>query len=435
MKLEKINFKELSKKMPILNSIDLNLCVGCKASKLLCGLNFCPLLKALDLYPDQSAKLEVIQNNSLFGPTPQIFVGANGYPRVMSGPMTSIKMDNDLSRKASNPSGWVGLSFKDIIELRFNLIRGKQSTFVKRSSNIVSNSIHEKLQEISLSTSPVEVEGQFKKLSSFDFTVNPEIQPMGPSGFLNRFEITSNPKIPHKVDSVLHDELKSNAQIFELYSNKFDIYYLQGILSSGITGKLENSKVVPTRWSITATDDMIGKELIPKLRQFTSIDQIEVRQGNILGNYYTVILLPGNYNFENIESWFPGNIFSINSEEPNIIIDREGFISREIYRGKSTYSKQAGGYYAARLPILEHLVSRKRQARILSIREITPEYLIPVGVWEVREGIRLTCSKSPIIFNYKQEILEFLNDKMFSPISKYANLSLNFTQTTLDEFF
>ncbi len=433
MKPEKINISELSKKMPILNSIDLNLCVGCKATKLLCGISYCPLLKALDLYPSTDRKIETVnKDGSMFGLTPQIFVGSNGYPRVLSGPMTSLGSDN--VSLASKPSQWTELSFKEIIDIRFNLIRGKQSTYIKKD-NIASARIHEKLQEITLSSKLVEVEGKFSQLSNFDFTVAPDTQPMGPSGFLQKFDITSNPAIPKKVDSIINDELQSKEQIFELYNSKFDIYYLQGILSSGSTGLKDNAKIVPTRWSITATDDMIGKELIPRLKYLPTISTIELRQGDILGNYYTVILLPGDYTFENIEAWIPGNIFSLQSTKPSIVIDREGFKAKEIYKGKSKYSKQAGGYYAARLPLLEHLIKRQRQAKVLIIREITPEYLIPVGVWEVREGIKMTCEKKPILFDTKDELILYLKDKIHLPIINYVNMSFNFTKPSLEDFF
>jgi hypothetical protein len=48
----------------------------------------------------------------------------------------------------------------------------------------------------------------------------------------------------------------------------------------------------------------------------------------------------------------------------------------------------AGAYYAARLGVLEHLVDRGRQAKCLVLREVTDAYWAPVGVWQVREGVR-----------------------------------------------
>jgi hypothetical protein len=38
--------------------------------------------------------------------------------------------------------------------------------------------------------------------------------------------------------------------------------------------------------------------------------------------------------------------------------------------------------------VLEHLAERDRQAKALVLREVTDEYWAPVGVWQVREGVR-----------------------------------------------
>lgn len=436
MKSTLIDIKVLAKKMPILNSINLNLCVSCKATQLACGLSFCPLVKAMDLYPSQEGKIETISlDGTMFGPSSQIFVGSQGYPKVLSGPMTSLNPDHELARFASKPSEWTELSFKEIIDLRFNLLRGKKETYVQPKRNIDSLNTKEKLHEVTLSVSPVEIESNFAKLSSFGFKITPDIQPMGPSGFLNSFELTSNAKIPKKVDSIIHDEINSTMQIYELYQSDYDIYYLQGLLSSGVTGLKEKSKIVPTRWSITAVDDMLGKELIPQLKHKPTINNIELRQANLLGNYYTVILMPGGFNYENIEAWMPGSVFMLSVDEANISIEREGFKKNEYYKGRTKYSKQAGGYYAARLPVLEHLVERNRQAKVLVIREITPAYLIPVGVWEVREGMRIAMRSLPILFNDKEELEKYLVEKMHYNPQIYFNMSYNFTHTSLTDFF
>ncbi|MCY3412947.1 MAG: hypothetical protein INQ03_15015 [Candidatus Heimdallarchaeota archaeon] len=434
--MRSVDFKTLVKQNPILNSIDLNLCVNCKGTQLACGLSLCPLIKALDLYPDQETKIESIQTDgSIFGPTPQIFVGSGGYPKVLTGPMTSLRPDMELSKLASNPAQWTSLDFKEIIDLRFNLLRGKKRTYIQPQFNKVSQSTQDKLIELSLSQQPVEVEGRFSKLDSFNYTISPETQPMGPSGFLSQFELTSNAKIPKRVDAILSDELQSKEQIFTLHQEKFDIYYLQGIFSSGATGLQQNARIVPTRWSITAVDDMVGKELIPKFKGLPSISKIEMRTGSLLGNNYTAIFLPGDLKFENIEAWFPGNIFSLKASKPNISINRDGYKKNEYYKGRSSYASQVGGYYASRLAVLEHLFKRKRQARVLVIREITPDYLIPVGVWQVREGMNLTMNSEPVYFDTILELQNYLQPILQLHPLEYFNLSFAFTQSQLSDFF
>ena len=57
--------------------------------------------------------------------------------------------------------------------------------------------------------------------------------------------------------------------------------------------------------------------------------------------------------------------------------------------GLDHYPRIAGAYFAAKLGILEYLTSsKKRKCSVLVLREIRPEYLVPLGVWQIREGIR-----------------------------------------------
>ncbi len=430
-----VDLKELVKKSPLLATIDLNLCVSCKAVQAACGHRPCPLMKALDLYPKMDTKLESVSDGSVFGPSEQIFVGSSGYPRVLSGPMTDLHPDSELSKLKGDPSKWTNLSLKEIVELRFDLLRGKQSVYVRPDKNSKSQTIQTKLQELSLSEKPVEIEGNYVGKVSLQSTLNAQTQPMGPSGNLKDFALTSNPVIPKKVDAVLGDELKASDQLIELHNNDFNVYYLQNIFSSGATGLNVSKKIVPTRWGITAVDDLLGQDLIREVRNFSTINQIEVKQGNYLGNYYTLFMFPGNFTFENIEAWLPGNIFSL-ANKANVSIDREGFDRKEIMTSKKkTYSHQAGGYYASRLSLLKYLHKIRRQAQIFIIREITPEYTIPVGVFQVREGMRLTTEAPSLKFSSKQEVLNWARDKFNLPGVNYFKMSWAFTSTKIQDFF
>jgi len=55
-------------------------------------------------------------------------------------------------------------------------------------------------------------------------------------------------------------DVKAETAIDELHSKGVDNYKIQQSLSTGILGQEENRKLVPTRWSITASDDMISKK-------------------------------------------------------------------------------------------------------------------------------------------------------------------------------
>jgi len=77
----------------------------------------------------------------------------------------------------------------------------------------------------------------------------------------------------------------------------------------------------------------------------------------------------------------------------------------ESFFGRKTYAHAtAGGYYATRLPILEYLSEKKRQASVLAIRLETPSYWAALGVWVVRESVRKSMEKK-MVFNSKNELI------------------------------
>lgn len=68
----------------------------------------------------------------------------------------------------------------------------------------------------------------------------------------------------------------------------------------------------------------------------------------------------------------------------------------EDFYGRKTYaSNTAGGYYAARLPILEYLEKEKKQASVIAIRIELPSYWASLGVWVCREAMKKTLDRKP----------------------------------------
>ena len=80
----------------------------------------------------------------------------------------------------------------------------------------------------------------------------------------------------------------------------------------------------------------------------------------------------------------------------------------ESYEERKTYAENCGGgYYAARLPIVEKLHNLKRQASVLTLRFITGEYAVPLGVWVVRESVRKALSFKPLEFGSEELMLKY----------------------------
>jgi hypothetical protein len=222
-------------------------------------------------------------------------------------------------------------------------------------------------------------------------------------------QITTNPLIPRKVDQMVEDrDAAAGAAIAELYNSGIGTDHISRILSLGLLGK--RRKLVPTRWSITASDDMIGKLLKETVLDQPQVNDYYLFSGEDLGNHFEILLLPRPFSFELVEIWMARSVWA-----------EEGFIGRdgEDTRPKREYSSLAGGYYAARLAGLEHLARQGRQACVLVVREISEAYWAPLGVWVVREVARKAMRSPPARFASLTEALAEMEKRIRTPAGQW----------------
>ena len=369
-------------------------------------------MRASDI-PDEMRRLMAPKmTKEFYGPSPGIFIGAEGYPKVNAGPL-GIMENNPLY---DNPASWLNLSYMQIICMRAATLRANKKENIFSKERFVGD-----LQEISLASLPTEVEMIFSKKPLFSMDFDRITQPIGPSAKLEKLRITENPKIDVKVEKVAADELKANEAARILYSTGIDVYKITTILSSGVLGI--DKKMVPTRWSITATDDIITKSLLHDVRTYNSINEIMVFESFNLDNRFVVLMMPGSWEFENFESWPRGSQWYGLEEE------------YEPFAGRTCYAeKQAGGYYASRLGIVEHLHKIRRQARVVVFREIYEGYSVPLGVWVVRENSRNMFKNPPKGFDLISEALVYIAGRLRHPIGMYLRKSKILRQKRMSDF-
>jgi hypothetical protein len=263
-----------------------------------------------------------------------------------------------------------------------------------------------------MASKPVDVEINLKEAPKFSLNTDAYLAPSGPNAKLKQARITENPKIDMKVDKVNSDtDMLANDALIYLYENNFDENFLSKLLSVGTIGLKENRKLVPTRWSITATDDIIAKNILNVLKYCNEIDQPFSHFGSYLGNYFLILFFPHRWSYELFETYLPKASFNI-SNSIQYTTDSEPF------KGRTEYAENCGGgYYSSRVPILEKLKKFNRQASVLVLRFITGEYAVPLGVWVVKEAVRKSLQSKPIFFNDKELMLkyaELLIKKRFS---------------------
>ncbi len=336
---------------------------------------------------------------------PAIFIGSKlSYPLVNVGIMSLSKIKENAWLYDS-PNYWSqeGISSDQIIKFRRNLIN---SRFRARISDVRKDvKLLQAVQEIGMASLQADVEIKLKKKPKLKLDFDSHLLPMGPSAQLKKLRIISNSKIPFYVEKVYSDtDLKSVGAIKYLYGEGLDEHQLSQLLSVGITGLKKNRRLVPTRNSITAIDDTLGKHLLTKIRDYKIIDNYSLYFGGHLGNFYLVLLLPEIFSYELFEIVFPKTTW-------NPLSKMQVMTDYETYKGRKNYAEEtAGGYYAARLPILQHLESTKRQASVLVLRFVLPEYDVPLGVWVCRNSIRKALSSQPLYFDTIDKILKYAED-------------------------
>jgi len=347
---------------------------------------------------------------------PSVFVGSYNYPKVFVGPMVPpIHGDTSL---LDDPERWVGKSLEEIVNFRLNMVRGIQ----KIPINATEGRYIENLQEMTMSSKPIDSDLEFHKSAS-NISLDGESAPFGPVGEIKSAKFSSSPSTKSIEKTFYDKDLKAKDAVLNLYNSGIDISRIQKCFSIGMLGL--DRKLVPTKWSITATDDIISKSLTDEILDYSIIDSIKVFSFEHLGNLFSVILFPHRWIYEMIESWYSDGVLGFGSDH-------------EDARGINHPPAIAGAYFAAKLSVVEYLSKNKVQSGVIIFREIRPEYAIPVGVWQVREGIRQAMKKKPIIANSFDHALNLASKKMSISSSEWllhGNIGKLMRQKTISDFF
>jgi hypothetical protein len=327
---------------------------------------------------------------------PSVFVGRYGYPNVRMGPMIP-PMHGDTTI-LDRTEMWAGKSIEEIANYRLSLVRGVFSINVQdTSSRHLAN-----MQELAMSERPAESEATFEKKPFTDIELEKEVRfnaetvPFGPAAPLKTFKASSL-SADQRIEAAHYDtDLRASDATMELYRRGVETSSIHRVFSVGMLGLKKNRKLVPTRWSISAIDDTISSRLARENEANPSIDLFEVARYSHLANYYSIILIPVDlWSFEMIESWLSSNGQIATGSD------------YEDARGLDHYPTIAGAYFAARLAVAEHLARRRRMAAAIVLREIHPEYVMPLGVWQIREGIREALKKPSQQFESLEQAISF----------------------------
>ena len=340
---------------------------------------------------------------------PSVFIGKFGYPKVFVGPML-VQQAGDTSL-LDLPEEWIpsGLNQTQVAEFRLQLVRGKELAGIKD----FKNKTVQKIQEVALSKKSVYSNVEFaKKPRGVSFSADDSHEPFGPSAELKSFE-KENAKFEVHLEKAYYDtDLKAAPAVIELYEKDLQFTQIQKSFSVGAFGLEKNRRLVPTRWSITAVDDILGKYLVDKVKENPLLDCYQVYEFSALNNYFAVLLAPNVWQYE----WTEAFIHVLGNEE---VI----FSDWEPNAGKKEYSSVGGCFYSVRLAIAEKLVEIGRQASALVFREAYPGY-IPLGVWACREITRNAMKQQPREFCDLKSALNYVGTKLQLGMQRFGRESV-----------
>ena len=379
---------------------DSELCARCR------GRGFCK--GPCKIYSKLNFGVKVKKHFSGSSP-PEIFVGCYGYPAVNAG-ILSPEISGE-TEEMSLPEIWHSkqMGVGDVLAKRGQLVYGRFKTTVKnvRKGFNEANKFLNLMQEISMAYKSVSTEFFLKKIPKHGLEFNRYNAVIGNPAPLEFARLQENPKVKRKVDYLVGDEhAKSADSIKELYKSGIRVSDINKILSAGLLGLKTQRRLVPTRWSITAVDDTISKEMLKKIKYYPEIGEIVLFNSNYNGNYYEILLLPDKFAFEVIEAEFSGGLWN-QTGEVKVWQDYESFNGRKKYAYDVT-----GAYYACRLAVCEYFERIKRQGTAIFFREVRPEYYAPLGVGILRECCRGAFNSNGERFATIDDVFIRINERL-----------------------
>ncbi|MEM0074319.1 MAG: hypothetical protein QXX70_00270 [Candidatus Micrarchaeaceae archaeon] len=345
--------------------------------------------------------VNMIKGNELEGSSPpDIFVGRAGYPNVYIGPLVPPQF-GDTSLLAT-PEQWVGKSIIDIVAYRSMLVRGMFKANVKETQG----RLQDMLQELAIAEKYTYADMELKHKPIAVISLDENGQPFGPSAQLSSFSIGNTKSDIRLEKASLDTDMDARTAILSLYGKGLQVTKIQKAISAGVLGIGKNRRFVPTRWSITAVDDTISKSMLSSIKEYPTLDSVRVYETIGLDNRWFILMTPGAWSYELIEAWYPNTTWNLNRNDIAI------YSSHEFYDGRKTYAEIGGCYYAARLAVSELLERLKVQAKVIILRETHSGYVLPVGVWNVREHVREALRQEPHYFSTVSGALAYAGTKL-----------------------
>ena len=263
-----------------------SICVICKGARFLCGKTRCPIMVKVNYYL-KSVPLMASEDISGVSP-PSVFIGRIGYPHVYAGPL--VPPVNEDTSLYDLPELWFGKSIDEIVGFRSMLVRGKHHVHVQKFMQ--AGKIVEQTRELALAENSVDIELNLTKKPRGSIFMDDDVQPFGPSAPIRDLHV-GNARFDNRIEKAYYDtDLRAVPAVLELYNRGVMVTKIQRAFSVGAFGIEKNRRLVPTRWSITAVDDIVSKNLRKQVKTFPEINEYRVYESQYLDNIFEILMIP-----------------------------------------------------------------------------------------------------------------------------------------------
>jgi hypothetical protein len=183
--------------------------------------------------------------------------------------------------------------------MRFRLVRGKYRIDAKdfRKAGRIVDSV----QELALTAKPVDVETNFANKPKGRPVLDDAVQPFGPSARIEDMTV-GNGRFERSLERSFYDtDMRATDAVIASYRSGTRVTEIEKAFSVSTMGTDRNRRFVPTRWSITAVDDIISKDLAERVKRYETIDKYRVYFWNQLDNRWAIVMMPCSWRFGRIQ--------------------------------------------------------------------------------------------------------------------------------------
>ncbi|MGY5852116.1 MAG: hypothetical protein RTU92_00960 [Candidatus Thorarchaeota archaeon] len=227
-------------------------------------------------------------SHTIFTP-PGIFVEAAKYPTLWTGVLASTEPSEHLSIH-DHPSAWRGLGLEAILMMRRQLYKFVLPMDARLKTPHDSAKV---VQTIALSVSPVALRVEASSLPPRNLHVMGSQLPSSPMVRVKNIEILSEPEISRVAQNVTEEDIPAANGIWKLIDYDYSLDQVARLLATGLLGRKNNRRLMPTRSAYKATIDAFVNRAIIELAEKPERDTISLQMAQLLGDTFTVLMQPG----------------------------------------------------------------------------------------------------------------------------------------------